>query len=82
VRLEGLGQMKNPVNSSGIEPATFRLVAKYAHSIKIMAFPFSCISREMEELRGKSIRYEMWLLLSSTSFIYNIFYSYKYLAEE
>jgi hypothetical protein len=26
VRLKGLGQLKNPVNSSGIEPATFRLV--------------------------------------------------------
>jgi hypothetical protein len=27
VRLEGLGQLKNPVASSGIEPATLRLVA-------------------------------------------------------
>jgi hypothetical protein len=27
VRLEGLGQLKNPMTSSGIEPATFRLVA-------------------------------------------------------
>jgi hypothetical protein len=27
VRLEGLGQLKNPVTSSGIEPAIFRLVA-------------------------------------------------------
>jgi hypothetical protein len=27
VRLEALGQLKNPVTSSGIEPATFRLVA-------------------------------------------------------
>jgi hypothetical protein len=27
VRLEGLGQIKNPITSSGIEPATFRLVA-------------------------------------------------------
>jgi hypothetical protein len=27
VRLEGLGSMKNPITSSGIEPATFRLVA-------------------------------------------------------
>jgi hypothetical protein len=25
-RLEGLGQLKNPITSSGIEPATFRLV--------------------------------------------------------
>jgi hypothetical protein len=29
VRLEGLGELKNPMNSSGIEPVTFRLV-KYA----------------------------------------------------
>jgi hypothetical protein len=28
VRLEGLGQLKNPMISSGIETATFRLVAK------------------------------------------------------
>jgi hypothetical protein len=27
VRLEGLGQLKNPMTSSGIEPATFWLVA-------------------------------------------------------
>jgi hypothetical protein len=27
MRLEELGQLKNPVTSSGIEPATFRLVA-------------------------------------------------------
>jgi hypothetical protein len=27
VRLEGLGQFKNPMTSSRIDPATFRLVA-------------------------------------------------------
>jgi hypothetical protein len=27
VLLEGLGKMKNPLTSSGIEPATFQLVA-------------------------------------------------------
>jgi hypothetical protein len=27
VRLEGLGQLRNPVSSSGMEPASFRLVA-------------------------------------------------------
>jgi hypothetical protein len=27
VRLEGLGQLKNPMASLGIEPTTFRLVA-------------------------------------------------------
>jgi hypothetical protein len=27
VRLEGIGQLKNPMISSGIKPATFRIVA-------------------------------------------------------
>jgi hypothetical protein len=27
VPLEGLGQLKNPITSSGIEPVTFQLVA-------------------------------------------------------
>jgi hypothetical protein len=27
VRLEGLGELKNPMTSSGIEPVTFQLVA-------------------------------------------------------
>jgi hypothetical protein len=26
VRLEGLGQLKNPITSSGVKPATYRLV--------------------------------------------------------
>jgi hypothetical protein len=30
VQLEGLGQLKNPMISSGIEPATFRLVISTA----------------------------------------------------
>jgi hypothetical protein len=29
VRLEGLDQLKNPMTSSGFEPATFRLVAQF-----------------------------------------------------
>jgi hypothetical protein len=28
VRLEGLGQLKNPMTSSGVDPATFQLVAE------------------------------------------------------
>jgi uncharacterized protein YbbC (DUF1343 family) len=28
VLLEGLGQLKNPITSMGVEPATFRLVAQ------------------------------------------------------
>jgi hypothetical protein len=33
VRLEGLGQLKNPVISSGIEPATFLLVAYFLNQV-------------------------------------------------
>jgi hypothetical protein len=28
VRLEGLGKLKNPITSLGLEPATFRLLAQ------------------------------------------------------
>jgi hypothetical protein len=35
VRLEELGQLKNPMTSSGIEPTNFRLVASlYVHNKK------------------------------------------------
>jgi hypothetical protein len=35
VRLEGLVQLNNPMTSSGIEPANFRLVASFHIHIKI-----------------------------------------------
>jgi hypothetical protein len=34
VRLEGLGQLKNPMTSSGIEPATFWLVAECLNQLR------------------------------------------------
>jgi hypothetical protein len=34
VRLEGWGQLKNPITSSGIEPATFRLVAQCLNQVR------------------------------------------------
>jgi hypothetical protein len=34
VRLEGLGQLKNPMTSSGIEPATFRLEAQSLNQLR------------------------------------------------
>jgi hypothetical protein len=40
VLLEGLGQLKNPVISSGFEPATFRLVAKYLNQLRYRVPPF------------------------------------------
>jgi hypothetical protein len=34
VRLEGLRQLKNPVTSLGIEPATFRLAAQCLNQLR------------------------------------------------
>jgi hypothetical protein len=46
VRLEGLGQLKNPVTSSGVEPTTFRLVASCKISLscyeQFFFFHISC----------------------------------------
>jgi hypothetical protein len=34
VRLEGLGQLRNPMTSSGIEPAIFRLLALWLNQLR------------------------------------------------
>jgi hypothetical protein len=39
VRLEGLGQLKNAVTSSGIEPATFRLTAYCLNKLRYRVLP-------------------------------------------
>jgi hypothetical protein len=39
VRLEGLGQLKNPMTSSGIKPATFRLVAECLNQLRYRVPP-------------------------------------------
>jgi hypothetical protein len=36
VLLEGLGQLKNPMTSSGIEPATFRFVAQRLNQLRYL----------------------------------------------
>jgi hypothetical protein len=33
MQLEGLGQLKNPMTSSGIEPATFMLEAQFLNQL-------------------------------------------------
>jgi hypothetical protein len=50
LRLEGLGQLKNPVTSSGIEPATFRLVAKCLNQLRYRVPPVTGIA--LPFLRG------------------------------
>jgi hypothetical protein len=42
VRLEGLGKFKNPITSSGIEPATIRLVAQCLNQLCYRVPQISC----------------------------------------
>jgi hypothetical protein len=37
VRLEGLSKLRNPVTSSGIEPATFQIVAQCLNQLRYRA---------------------------------------------
>jgi hypothetical protein len=58
VRLEGLGEMKNPMTSSGIEPANFRLAAqclttKYATAV---SRDFTQVLSENVAVVGKTFR--------------------------
>jgi hypothetical protein len=39
VRLEGLFQLKNPMTSSGIEPATFRLLTQCLNQLRYRVLP-------------------------------------------
>jgi hypothetical protein len=49
VQLEGLGELKNPMISSGIEPATFRLVELYLNQLQyrvpliLLTYSGSCV---------------------------------------
>jgi hypothetical protein len=40
IRLEGLGQLKNRITASGIQPATFRLIANVKFKLKYSNFFF------------------------------------------
>jgi hypothetical protein len=44
VQLEGLGQLKNPVILSEIEPATFRLVAWCLNQLRYRVPPISIVT--------------------------------------
>jgi hypothetical protein len=44
VRLEGFGKLKNPMNSLGIEPATFRLVAQCLNQLRYRVPPSTAYS--------------------------------------
>jgi hypothetical protein len=39
MRLEGLGKLKNPITSSGIEPATFWLVGQRFNQLRYRVSP-------------------------------------------
>jgi hypothetical protein len=47
MRLEGLGQLKNPVISLGIEPATFRLVAYCLNQLRYRVPPAYSVENEI-----------------------------------
>jgi hypothetical protein len=48
VRLEGLGQLKNAMTSSGIEPATFRLVALCINQLRYRVLLSPCNSHSIK----------------------------------
>jgi hypothetical protein len=54
MRLEGLGQLKNPMIFSGIETATFRLVAQCLNQLRYCVLPTinSVVTDLIKELPG------------------------------
>jgi hypothetical protein len=53
VRLEGLGELKNAMDSSGIEPETFRLVALCLNQLRYRAPP-RCKSTDKIKMREET----------------------------
>jgi hypothetical protein len=47
VQLEGLGQLKNPMTSSGIEPVTFRLVAVLQPTVLVITYLKERLRKEL-----------------------------------
>jgi hypothetical protein len=65
VRLEGLGQLKNPVTSTGIEPGTFWLVA-----LRLNQLRYSMVYIKPVRINIKSIRQSL-IQLSINKFYRN-----------
>jgi hypothetical protein len=66
VRLEGLGQLKNPMTSSGIETATFRFVAlglnqlRYHVPLKTKSNIFLMAMQRYSSLSDDGVRSKMF----------------------
>jgi hypothetical protein len=56
VRLEVLGQLRNPMTSSGIEFAPFRLVALCLNQLRYRVFPFTTNKSMHVGFRQKVLR--------------------------
>jgi hypothetical protein len=66
VRLEGLGDLKNPMTSSRIEPETFRLVAKCLNRVPPVYTNMKFKSRSFVPNRDDAIRVDPTRVLGGT----------------
>jgi hypothetical protein len=86
VRLEGLRKMKNPVTSSGIEPATFRLVALCLNQLCYLVAPgksvgliiliSSFLDRRREDSGGQHYDYLALYLVTNVFFICSKYFNF------
>jgi hypothetical protein len=72
VRLEGLGELNNPVTSSRIEPATFWLVALYLNQLTLPRAPVHMCTKTFTQFRWVCYT-EIFSMsnVKNTHFIYN-----------